>query len=135
VDFDAPIDVESRLPGELGLKFNIDFRHFKRQAPEIGYRLARELAATSAYIGRGSGRVIRNRDLTEEEKQSWDCEMFRWAFRGNQDYVGREDEIKDFEAARRLLNNIVVGTGVRVNSPGSRKIDSPSQSASASSSP
>jgi hypothetical protein len=135
VDFDAPIDVESRLPGELGLKFNIDFRHFKRQAPEIGYRLARELAATSAYIGRGSGRVMRNRDLTEEEKQSWDWEMFRWASRGNQDYLGGEDEIKDFDAAWRLLNNIVVGPSVQVKSPGSRKLVSPSQATSASSSP
>lgn len=76
----------------------------------MGYRLARELAEKTSYTGKGTGRSIRKRDLTEEEKQSWDWKMIRCVGRGNQDYLGREEEINDFEGVGRFLEGIITTT-------------------------
>ncbi len=113
VDFDARVPMKNRLPGELGLKFNVDFRHFKK-APqrELEYTLARRLAQEANYNGRGKGLNIKRRDLTEEEKESWDWEMYRQIDSSNRDYLGNLGEEKDFEAAWAFLYQII-GNGAR----------------------
>ena len=112
VDFDASFSIDKKLPGELGLKFNIDFRHFKNsgvtEQKEIGYSLARRLAHEANYNGRGRGLHIQERDLTEDEKDSWDWEMYRRKDRENRDYLGRDDEEADFAAVWAFLNDIIV---------------------------
>jgi hypothetical protein len=112
VDFDGSFDIKNRLPGELGLKFNIDFRHFKKSTnPElrnIGYNLAKRLAKQAKYNGRAAGLNIQTRELTKEEKDSWDWEMYRRIDRENRDYVGRPDEKSDFDSAWKFINDIVL---------------------------
>jgi hypothetical protein len=111
VDFDGAFSIANRLPGELGLKFNIDFRHFKncgvREHFDVGYALARRLATVARYNGRGKGLNIQYRDLMESEKQEWDWEMYRRIDRENRDFLGREDERKDFMAAWQFLVEII----------------------------
>lgn len=108
VDFDARVPMKNRLPGELGLKFNIDFRHFKHSPQrEQGYSLARQLASEANYNGRGKGLNIRKRDLTEEEKESWDWEMYRYNNPSDRDYLGSLGEEEDFEAAWAFLSEII----------------------------
>lgn len=112
VDFDGNFSIKNRLPGELGLKFNIDFRHFKKsenkQDRETGYALAKRLAKEAHYNGRAAGLNIQFRDLTEQEKDSWDWEMYRRITRENRDYLGRPSESKDFEAAWQFLRDIII---------------------------
>ncbi|MGO0060138.1 hypothetical protein ACTID9_09045 [Brevibacillus fluminis] len=111
VDFDASFSIENRLPGELGLKFNIDFRHFKsspdQSLQQEGYRLAKQLADQARYNGRGKGLNIQIRDLSEEEKASWDWEMYRRVDHEDRDYLGRKEEIPDFENAWNFLQQLV----------------------------
>lgn len=108
VDFDARVPMKNRLPGELGLKFNIDFRHFKKSPQrEKGYALAKELAQTANYNGRGKGLQLRTRNLTEEEKKSWDWEMYRCVSAFDRDYLGNHEEKSDFEAAWSFLEGIL----------------------------
>ncbi|MCX7780013.1 MAG: hypothetical protein N2491_03730 [Negativicutes bacterium] len=108
VDFDARVPMKNRLPGELGLKFNIDFRHFKKSPQrEMGYSLAKQLAKTANYNGRGKGLNLRYRDLTEEEKESWDWEMYRCVTAFDRDYLGNSGERKDFEAAWSFLEGML----------------------------
>lgn len=96
----------------MGLKFNIDFRHFKKsldeEVQEIGYQLARRLAKEARYNGRAAGLNIQSRELTDDEKRSWDWEMYRRIDRKNRDYLGHEDEKMDFHAAWLFLNEIVL---------------------------
>lgn len=109
VDFDARVPMKNRLPGELGLKFNIDFRHFKKSPQrEQGYALAKELAKMANYNGRGRGLNLRHRDLTEEEKESWDWEMYRCVTSFDRDYLGNPGEQMDFEVAWAFLDKIMV---------------------------
>lgn len=110
VDFDASFPIDNRLPGELGLKFNIDFRHFKNHPdPEMrhaGFRLAKRLAEQARYNGRGKGLYIQTRELNDAEKESWDWEMYRRIDHENRDYLGRPEEIQDFEAGWAFLRDI-----------------------------
>ncbi|GAA4713906.1 hypothetical protein [Brevibacillus fulvus] len=110
VDFDASFPIEHRLPGELGLKFNIDFRHFKNSQDEqlqaTGYRLAKRLAEKARYNGRGKGLNIQYRELSAAEKADWDWEMYRRVDHENRDYLGRSEEIKDFAEAWTFLSEI-----------------------------
>lgn len=112
VDADAQLPIRNRLPGEYGLKFNIDFRHFKHSSDadvyECGYRLAKRLALEANYVERTKHKAIRNRDLTEAEKNQWDWEMQRWVSEENRDYTGQEGENRDFEAAWRFLKEIII---------------------------
>jgi hypothetical protein len=62
-------------------------------------------------------------------------ETFRRVSRGNQDYLGPDEEINDFETAWRFLSNIVVEPGIQVNLPEPRRIYSPSHSTFVSSNP
>ncbi|QRG67209.1 hypothetical protein [Brevibacillus choshinensis] len=114
VDFDASFSIENRLPGELGLKFNIDFRHFKnssdKETQNVGYRLAKRLAEQARYNGRGKGLSIQTRELTDAEKDSWDWEMYRRIDHENRDYLGRPEEIQDFEEVWRFLRDILKET-------------------------
>ena len=108
VDFDARVPMKNRLPGELGLKFNIDFRHFKKSPlREKGYALARELAQAANYNGRGKGLNLRNRHLTEAEKEAWDWEMYRCVSAFDRDYLGNPGEQNDFVAAWSFLEEIL----------------------------
>lgn len=108
VDFDARVPMKNRLPGELGLKFNIDFRHFKKSPQrEQGYTLAKRLAQEANYNGRGKGLNIKKRDLTEDEKESWDWEMYRYINPSDRDYLGNPGEEKDFMAAWEFLNQLI----------------------------
>lgn len=108
VDFDARVPMKNRLPSELGLKFNIDFRHFKNSPyRKVGYSLAKKLACEAHYNGRGKGLAIKSRDLSEDEKESWDWEMYRQITPSNRDYLGNENEKEDFEAAWEFLYQIV----------------------------
>lgn len=111
VDFDARVPMRNRLPGELGLKFNIDFRHFKKGSQrEQGYTLAKELAKTANYNVRGKGLNLRYRELTEEEKESWDWETYRCVTSFDRDYMGNPGEQKDFEAAWAFLEKVVASS-------------------------
>lgn len=111
VDFDGSFSIKNRLPGEMGLKFNIDFRHFKKsldpEVQEIGYQLAKRLAKEARYNGRAAGLNIQKRELTDIEKKTWDWEMYRRIDRENRDYLGNEDEKADFAAAWLFLKEIV----------------------------
>lgn len=111
VDADAQLPIEHRLPGEYGLKFNIDFRHFKhsknKDVYEVGYQLAKRLAKEANYVERTKHKAIRHRDLTDAEKDQWDWEMQRWVSEQNRDYTGQVGELEDFEAAWRFLKEIV----------------------------
>lgn len=112
VDFDGSLAIKNKLPGELGLKFNIDLRHFKKRGnvelQGIGYEIAKELVGEAHYNGRGKALVLQKRDLTDEEKQLWDWEMYRRVDKENRDYIGREEERSDFEQAWRILREIAV---------------------------
>lgn len=111
VDADAQLPIEHRLPGEYGLKFNIDFRHFKhsqnKDVYDTGYQLARRLAMEANYVERTKYKAIRDRDLTDGEKNQWDWEMQRWVSEQNRDYTGQEGEVKDLEAAWKFLKEII----------------------------
>lgn len=109
VDFDARVPMKNRLPGELGLKFNIDFRHFNKSGErKIGYELARKLAKEAHYNGRGKGLFLQKRDLTEDEQESWDWEMYRYINPFDRDYLGNPQEKKDFEAAWVFLSKVLL---------------------------
>ncbi|GMB09328.1 hypothetical protein B1no1_20380 [Thermolongibacillus altinsuensis] len=63
------MDIHYRTVHNFGLKFNIDFRHFKRDPTkkELCYRLAKRLAMEARYNGRGTAKVLNQRDLTDDE--------------------------------------------------------------------
>jgi len=65
------------------------------------------LAQEARYKGRAKGLSIQYMDLTESEKQAWDWEMYRRVDKENRDYLGRDDERKDFDAAWKFLNSII----------------------------
>ncbi|MFZ2463141.1 MAG: hypothetical protein WAW77_05855 [Caldibacillus thermoamylovorans] len=110
VDADGSMDINYRTVHNFGLKFNIDFRHFKKDPTkkEICYRLAKRLAMEARYNGRGTARVLNQRDLTDDEFEKWDGEMYRMVDKYNRDYIGREEEAKDLEAVFRFLKDIVI---------------------------
>lgn len=109
VDADGSMDIHYRTVRNFGLKFNIDFRHFKKDPTkkELCYRLAKRLAMEARYNGRGTAKVLNQRDLTDDEFEKWDGEMYRMVDKYNRDYIGREEEAKDLEAVFRFLKDIV----------------------------
>jgi hypothetical protein len=110
VDADGSMDINYRTVHNFGLKFNIDFRHFKKDPTkkELCYMLAKRLAMEARYNGRGTAKVLNQRDLTDDEFEKWDGEMYRMVDKYNRDYIGREEESKDLEAVFRFLKDIVI---------------------------
>jgi hypothetical protein len=60
------------------------------------------------YNGRGTAKVLNQRDLTDDEFEKWDGEMYRMVDKYNRDYIGRKEETKDLEAVFRFLKDIVM---------------------------
>jgi hypothetical protein len=113
VDADGSLEIKYRTPYSYGLKFNIDFRHFKviSEMKGIWYPLAKRLVKEAHYNGRGDAEVFNRRDLYDWEYESWDGEMYRMVNKHNRDYVGREEELKDLEAVFSILKEMVVRKG------------------------
>ncbi|MDN7244668.1 hypothetical protein [Planococcus shenhongbingii] len=113
IDADGQQDIRFRTPYQYGLKFNIDFRHFKKNNDvdlwKVGYELAKELAETARYNIRGGEFAISNPYWTAEKVKNlkWDGEMYRFISKTNRDYVGLEEEQKDLENAFKFLKKVV----------------------------
>ncbi|MDN7241702.1 hypothetical protein QWY14_07845 [Planococcus sp. N028] len=114
IDADGQQDIQFRTPYQFGLKFNIDFRHFKKH-PDInvwekGYQLAKELAETARYNIRGREFAILDPYWTAEKvwKLKWDGEMYRFISQTNRDYIGLEEEQADLESSFEFLRKVVV---------------------------
>jgi hypothetical protein len=111
IDFDSKTPMTYRVGGALGLKFNIDFRLFKESLDpvvrETGYHLASKLVKMAHYTGRRKGLPLRERELDDAEKESWDWETQRWRNSSHRDYVGRPEEEADFVAAWGFLREII----------------------------
>lgn len=114
IDADGQQDVRFRTPYQYGLKFNIDFRHFKREEDadlwRAGYELARELAKTARYNTRGGEFAILNPYWTAEKVKGlkWDGEMYRYISQTNRDYIGLHEEERDLENAFHFLKKVIV---------------------------
>lgn len=110
VDADGSLDIKYRTPYSYGLKFNIDFRHFKQtdDLKQLYHSLPKRLAKLARYNGRAAANELNIRDLYDYEYDSWDGEMYRMVNRYNRDYVGREEELKDLEGAIGFLKDIVI---------------------------
>lgn len=113
IDADGQQDIKFRTPYQFGLKFNIDFRHFKRHKDasmwEAGYMLAKELAETARYNIRGREFSIHDLYWTAEKVKDlkWDGEMYRFITQKNRDYIGLEEEQEDLEAVFHFLSKII----------------------------
>ncbi|RNF39592.1 hypothetical protein [Planococcus salinus] len=114
IDADGQQDIRYRTAYQYGLKFNIDFRHFKRETDaalwEVGYELAKELAKTARYNIRGGEFKILNPYWTAEKVKNlkWDGEMYRFISQTNRDYIGLEEEQRDLENAFQFLRKVIV---------------------------
>lgn len=111
IDKDAKIPRKYKIPGSQGLKFNIDFRHFKKSGDEKvrekGWELAEILSKETNYKVRTKRKDAPINELTEDEKNSWNGEMLRWKTNENRDYIGGTDEKEDFDAAWTFLKKII----------------------------
>lgn len=113
IDADGQQDIQYRRPYQFGLKFNIDFRHFKRHEDakvwEIGYMLAKELAETARYNIRGEEFSIHDPCWTAEKVRNlrWDGEMYRFVTKRNRDYIGLEEEQQDLDGVFQFLRKVV----------------------------
>lgn len=112
IDADGQQDIRYRTPYQYGLKFNIDFRHFKKNEDfsiwETGYRLAKELAETARYNVRGGEFAILSPYWTAEKVKNlkWDGEMYRFISQTNRDYIGLEEEQVDLSNALGFLRKV-----------------------------
>lgn len=113
IDADGQQDIKYRTPYQFGLKFNIDFRHFKKHAEvkvwETGYMLAKELAVKARYNIRGNEFSIHDTYWTAEKVKClrWDGEMYRFITQRNRDYIGLEEEQKDLEGVFDFLREVI----------------------------
>ncbi|WP_394121415.1 hypothetical protein [Planococcus donghaensis] len=113
IDADGQQNIKYRTPYQFGLKFNIDFRHFKRlpdlEIWELGYALAKELAENARYNIRGGEFLIKDNSWTAEKVKNlkWDGEMYRFVTRSNRDYIGLEEEYKDLMEVFRFLERVI----------------------------
>ena len=113
IDADGQQDILFRTPYQFGLKFNIDFRHFKRHTNakvwETGYMLAKELAEMARYNIRGKEVSIDDPYWTSEKVKGlrWDGEMYRFITQRNRDYIGLEEELQDLDGVFHFLTKIL----------------------------
>ncbi|WKA50199.1 hypothetical protein QWY22_15010 [Planococcus liqunii] len=114
IDADGQQHIRFRTPYQYGLKFNIDFRYFKREADadlwKAGYGMAAELAKTARYNTRGGEFEILNPYWTAEKVRDlkWDGEMYRFISKSNRDYIGLEEEQQDLENVFKFLRKVIV---------------------------
>ncbi|EGA90846.1 hypothetical protein GPDM_03090 [Planococcus donghaensis MPA1U2] len=113
IDADGQQDIKYRTPYQFGLKFNIDFRHFKKDTDievwEVGYVLAKELAEKARYNIRGGEFSITDNYWTAEKVKDfkWDGEMYRFITKSNKDYIGLEEEYMDLKEVFQFLNRVI----------------------------
>lgn len=111
-DSDGQIAIKYRKPYSYGLKFNIDFRFFKKvdesefEIWEKGFELVKELHQTANYSYRGKNPIFNDSALAVYQLK-WDGEMMRKIDQYNRDYVGREDELADLENALQFLEKYI----------------------------
>lgn len=113
IDADGQQDIQYRTPYQFGLKFNIDFRHFKRHVDteiwETGYKLAKELAEKGGYNIRGGEFSIFDPYWTAEKVKDlrWDGEMYRFISQRNRDNMGLEEEQHDLNGVFLFLRKVI----------------------------
>lgn len=113
IDADGQQHVEFRKAYSFGLKFNIDFRFFKRHKEmekwKIGYSLGQELAQKANYHNRGNEFSILDSKWTAEKTKGlkWDGEMIRYIDQRNRDYIGLIEEQNDLEEVFVFLKKVI----------------------------
>ncbi|QTD40822.1 hypothetical protein [Sporosarcina sp. Te-1] len=108
-------DIPFRTPHQLGLKFNIDFKHFihgkDKELWEAGYALAKQLAARARYHNKGTEFSILDPSWTIEQVRAtrWEGEMNRYVHDKNRNYIGLPEEQQDLAEVFRFLREVVSG--------------------------
>lgn len=104
----------ARTPYQLGLKFNIDFKHFirgnNRELQDIGYSLAKGLAWKARYHNKGTDFSILEPGWTVEDVRStsWEGDMYRYIDDKNRYFTGLPEEQQDLEEVFAFLQEIVL---------------------------
>ena len=107
----------TKLPGQAGFKCDIDLSEFKRHKEfnRIGLEIAEKLVLNAGYVGKGAGKAVGQRRLSQSEIEKWSWILNHRPNESNcRDFTGRDGDLEHIKNMLSIIEQYVTtGEGVQ----------------------